>query len=183
MFIDEFKIDINQLNVEFATPLNIAHQHLEMARFLLDNGANANLGGIFGPIWHAVRFNNMAMVHLLLQYRADPNRNRPPIDNVPAPRNTDMAIQHGYAEVLRMLLQHGAYVAYRKNPFFGTPLNLLLRSQRQSRETKLDICRILVEHAKNDRATAALMNATFEFAIRRTDIDGCQISCSNSKMK
>jgi ankyrin repeat protein len=175
LFIDEFKMNINQLNDERATPLYFAHQHLEMARFLLENGANANEGAVFGPISDAVRLNNMAMVHLLLQYRADPNKNRLPIDKVPAPRNTDMAIQYGYAEILRMLLQHGAIVAYRQNPHFGTPLNILLRRQQQSRETKLDICRILVEHAKNDPATATFMNATFEFAIRRTDIDGCQI--------
>jgi ankyrin repeat protein len=76
LFIKEFKWHINQKDSLHMTPLSRA-EHLETARFLLENGANVNQGGEYGPLWYAVRQNNTEVSRLLLvEYEADPNLNR-----------------------------------------------------------------------------------------------------------
>jgi ankyrin repeat protein len=166
-FIDECDFCVNYygLGPNGATPLYFATNSEEMSRLLLKNGANPDLAGTmgrsgsraaeFGPLYLAVRGNNTAVARLLLvEYHANPNLNHKPEDDCRkswCPRNTDLAIMHGNAEMLRMLLEHGALVRLRNfsdlSRDFGTYLNILLRNVEKSRETKLSICRLLVEHA------------------------------------
>jgi hypothetical protein len=49
-----------------------------------------------------------------------------PVDERRPSRNTEIAIQNGYAEILRMLLEHNAFVSYHAIEPCGTALNLLL---------------------------------------------------------
>jgi Ankyrin repeats (3 copies)/Ankyrin repeat len=189
LFIEEFKWNINRKDMRGDTPLYYAtvDSRIEICRYLLEKGANVNLGGMElgienGPLWLAVRFGDTDIVRLLLQYGADPNLNRRPANEEDwtrqrCPRHTDYAIWNGCFEILSMLLQHGAYIGSHYRGCRGTSLNSLLANRRTSRETQLSICRILVQHAKDDHATATLMHASLKVAAnrRRFDIEGCQI--------
>jgi ankyrin repeat protein len=76
LFIQEFYWNVNQTNGHGNTPLSCVVNNLEMTRFLLQNGANANPGGSSvknSPLVHAVKENNTHVVRLLLEYGADPN--------------------------------------------------------------------------------------------------------------
>jgi cytohesin len=93
------------------TPLAVAvgQRDKEMARFLLDNGADPNLADLKGvsPLCIAVRHNDRAMVDLLLGRGADVNR--------PAQASYDIsalhvAVQHDNPDLtlIRTLLAKGA---------------------------------------------------------------------------
>jgi hypothetical protein len=113
---------------------------------------------------------------LLLHYGADPKRDR-------SQGYAGFAIGRGKAEVLRMLLEHGAAVSSGGGSFGvdgSTWLNFLLQrgDDDVTRETKLTISCILVEHAKTDSATAAYMRMSLEYAINIIPFqsaDSCEI--------
>jgi hypothetical protein len=191
LFIQEFKWNINQEN-EYGHALLFEAVHngytsltpivtpdLEMARFLLENGANVDQGGKYGPFWFAVKQDNIEACHLLLaEYHANANLHRKPVNTEDGNlhqhglRHTHLAIQNGNAEILRLLLEHGAFVGYRfVSNHAGTSLSVLLSSQDKNHETKFAISRILIKHAKEDCATAVLMQASIEFAITHGDND------------
>jgi ankyrin repeat protein len=191
LFIQEFQWNINALTRDGFSPLCFAITNLEMARFLLENGANVNHGGsdFDGPLTAAVRHNNEEVVRLLLvEYQANPNlnRRRPVVEQDASrqlqeiyPRNTDLAILNGNAEILRLLLEHGAFVENTIDSRCGrSSLSRLLCDFYTSRETKLSICHLLVEHAKKDRATAVLIQHSFSYsvqALRNSHNDHCEI--------
>jgi ankyrin repeat protein len=99
-----------------------------------------------GPLFFAISNDNVRLVRSLLRYHADPNYgNRRPApeeeerinkenaeheaiqpppwrshcywDQLKSPRNTDVAIYHGNAKILRLLLDHGAYVGLSYHTF------------------------------------------------------------------
>jgi hypothetical protein len=166
---------------------------LAITRVLLDHGANPRQGrgrmhykGEECPLSIAVRWNNTDIVRLLFEYRTDPNHvravgRRPAnqLDFVPS------AIRHGNADILLMLLQHGALVPIPRNrppshsSHNSTCLNELLGFDDKSRETKLDICRVLINHAAAiidiGRCVAAFLRSSFEFAIEEPHNEGCAI--------
>jgi ankyrin repeat protein len=156
LFIEEFEWNINQTVHHGHTPMYDAAKLLEVARFLLDNGADPH-GGRHGSLWFAVRQDNTEVTQLLLvEYHANPNLNRRSwFEDEEAgqrydPRNTDLAIQHGNEEILYMLLEHGAFVGHFINVRKGTSLNVFICKRNKSRAAKLSISSVLVEHAKED---------------------------------
>jgi hypothetical protein len=69
-----------------------------------------------------------------------------------------------------MLLEHGAFVSVHGRVFpFKSSINILLCRHQESPNVKLAICRILVQHAKEDYATAAFLQASFKFAMKLDD--------------
>jgi ankyrin repeat protein len=196
LLVEECHFNINQKDCVGDTPLCCARYSGEaLNRYLLENGAHVNRGGTmegrgtptFGPLWFAVNDGNRVLVDLLLEHGADPNFNRRmPATNEYNYRNrqehsrtTDMAIQHGDAELLATLIQHGAYVGsfycirYVTDRY--TSANMLLRDHLKNLEVKLAVCRILVEHAERDRATAVYLKASFDIAIKEAEIEHCRI--------
>jgi hypothetical protein len=74
-----------------------------------------------------------------------------------------------------MLIEHGAFVGLSgdETPSLGF---LLCNNPYQSpRLMKFFITRFLVEHTKEDPATASFLYATFEYAMQRNNNDACQI--------
>jgi ankyrin repeat protein len=183
--VEECKVNVNQINRYGDTPLSYAIPQLATSRFLLEHGADPNQGGPYGPLGNAVHQNHTELCRLLLvEYQAKPNLNRKSDDEGDANqvrklRNTDIAIRNGSTEILRILLEHGAFVGYRiLDELNGTSLNVLLRNNQKCRKTKLSICRLLVEHAKEDQATAVCLQVSFKFVIKQTthnDEAACQI--------
>lgn len=176
LMLQEFDFNINQKDIHGNTPLVYAAAAAaanqatasEMTRILLQYGPNVNRGGDYGPLFVAVEHNNTEIVRLLLQHGADPNLNRRPGNNEKYnqrrrfPRNTDIAIIHGNIEIVGLLLKHGALMDANN---FNKSLHKLLNDSTKSREIKLAICRLLVEHANSksgdDHDDAATMTAAF----------------------
>ena len=71
-----------------------------------------------------------------------------------------------------MLVEHGALAGYLYTavPLLNvTPLNaLFLYNKQANRDTKLDICCILLEHAKDHAANAVFLHHSFQFATKQT---------------
>jgi hypothetical protein len=77
-----------------------------------------------------------------VEYHANPNLNRGPVANRqgdPHHSNNDNAIMAPNAEIVRILLQHGAFVGHVLDTHNGTALNVLLFYHEKSLETKLSI--------------------------------------------
>jgi Ankyrin repeats (3 copies) len=182
--------DINQTNENDAeTPLYQAmrgrnngkgatgsrvNNSLEISRLLLENGADPNKGKgrdnlecADFPLLLAVRCHNTAHVRLLFEYGADPNHDNTKIDQQEAfvPR----VIRGGQAEILDMLIQHGAIVVSRH---YHPSLYELLCNEDKSRETKLAVCRVLTNHAAarlDDQQMALRIQSAVEYAIGHYD--------------
>ncbi|MBV8819209.1 MAG: ankyrin repeat domain-containing protein [Acidobacteriaceae bacterium] len=115
------KVDVNAREDDGATALAWAavRCNLEIARRLLDAGANPNLTneqGI-GPLYLAMTNGSPAMVDLLLQKHADPNIAR---EDAETPLLT--ATRLGQVGVMKALLDHGAQVNAREKKFGQTAL-------------------------------------------------------------
>jgi Ankyrin repeats (3 copies) len=184
LLVQEFKFSHRNLNTPLCIVLGLElytytsriteitdAERLEMVRFLLENGAKVNQGGKCSPLAKAVETNSDEVCRLLLvEYQANPN---------PARRSgqvtyAEAAISNGNPEILRMLLEHGALLMVRRRALRdATTLNKLFDDMRKSRETKREICRILVEHAKDHHATTIFMRVTVEVAMKRGR--GCQL--------
>jgi hypothetical protein len=115
---------------------------------------------------------------LLLKYGADINRN-PPIgasENMMGYRCIDWAIQNGSTEIISMVLEHGGFVAWCDGDMgIKTSLNILLCDESKSRENKVAISQMLVDHTEKDHDTLLFLQSSLEFAIGQqghTDNDG-----------
>jgi len=165
--------DVNAKCGSHGTPLHAASYggHLEVARLLLENGANVNSEDDNGkpPLLAAYRRNDnlAAIMRLLLQHGADPD----------VWYDGDGLILHdaayfGYVDVMELLVQHSADVNARgdgnKTPLFWASaggsveaVQFLLRRganvnaqsegdgtplSRASRNGHLDVVRVLLEH-------------------------------------
>jgi ankyrin repeat protein len=136
VLVRDLKLNVNQYNHEFVTPLVSAIYSpfcIEMSRLLLDVGADPNRSNMVQnhPLLVAVERHNASLVRLLLQYKADPNiahgarrvrvRNDDSEDDddddddEPQPRLPAhtfvplfVAVKNGNIEITRLLLKHGA---------------------------------------------------------------------------
>jgi ankyrin repeat protein len=141
VLVGAFEFNINQEDIHGRTPLFYATKSLEITRFLLENGANATHMDVHG---------------------------RTPIYNV---------IQNGMTEILSILLKQGGVgvgwnVEEEVLPMTArqTSLNKLLCNNDISRETKVDICRLLVNHAVENRDTLLFLQSSLEYAVEETSI-------------
>jgi hypothetical protein len=124
MLAQQFHFNLNQIASRWRkTPLGCAilDEHVDIIRFLLENGADPNriCGPGQVPLYLAVLSGNTTIVRLLLQHGADPHAVR------------------GYFDDTTLTFSR------------STALNVLLRSQK-SKETKLDICRLFVQYGGCD---------------------------------
>ncbi|MDD3740896.1 MAG: ankyrin repeat domain-containing protein [Bacteroidales bacterium] len=73
--VDNKKVDINSKDRSGGTALLYAvdHNHYEVAKYLLENGAVQSYGWLVYPIHDAVENSNFEMVKLLVEYGADVN--------------------------------------------------------------------------------------------------------------
>jgi Ankyrin repeats (3 copies)/Ankyrin repeats (many copies) len=181
--------DVNAGYDGLRTPLQVAlHEgHLDVARLLLDHGANANLGETYDtPLVTAYRRNNLEVMRLLLEYGADANVEYDPCGlishdasfvgqpevlelllrykaEVNARTDSDRTPLHwasvgGRVKVMRLLLEHGADINARSVKN-DTPLCLA------SQYGHLDAVRVLLEHGANihvqgDEGLTAFQQAT-----------------------
>lgn len=183
--------NLNQETKFGRTPLFWSTTDIGMSDYLLENGADPNRGEPYGSLYcavdYAVKRDSSEIVSLFLDYGADPNHNRKAANeeednsHQPGTRNTDVAVRFGNARVLRLLLQHGAFVGDHFENRESTSLNELLskyNSSRRGYKTKLNIARMLVHHAKVDDDTALFLQITLENTIKnnndKNDL-GCKI--------
>lgn len=82
---------------------SVQKNHVEMARLLLDRGANVNRHDYSGytPLMHASKNGALLMVNLLLDYGAD-------CKSVSGHQAVLLASRKGYDDILRLLLRAGA---------------------------------------------------------------------------
>lgn len=115
------------------------------------------------PLGCAVSEEHFDICRLLLENGADPNRGDPGYGPL------YLAVCSGNTEIVSLLLQHGAnqhcirgYFDTRPTYCCATALNILLRS-RKSKETKLAICRLFVQHGRDSK----FLQTTLDNIIRR----------------
>ena len=86
-------------------------------------------------------------------------------------RYVHAAIRNGDAEILTMMLDYGASVGLVQGPaaMYGQALLVMLRDEQMSRNTKVNIVRILNQHAKTKAATAEYLQVLYKPAIDHMD--------------
>jgi ankyrin repeat protein len=120
------------------TPLHLASQmgHVEVARLLIEQGANATVKGKDGitPLHLATREQRIDLVRLLVEQGADvaakDNDERTPLH---------FAVREGSVDLARLLIEHGADVTAKDNARL-TPLHFAIW------EGSVDLTRLLIEH-------------------------------------
>jgi ankyrin repeat protein len=138
------------------TPLYFAsqHDHLDVVKFLVDNGADPNIADNDGqtPIMIAIINGHIDVVRVLLEKGADPNQaddfNSTPLS---------FASQDGDLEVVRMLLGKGANPNIADDEW-ETPL--MYADQREH----ADVVRLLLEN-----------DAIFHYQGDHADVDNIQM--------
>jgi ankyrin repeat protein len=125
-FLEDLKVDVNS-EYFHSTALSSA-KSIETIRFLLDNGADVNGGKshIFTPLERAVRGNRADLVLYLLDNGADPDLAGIMDDGYKPARPLTVAIQEGYYDVVKVLVDHGADLNYQEDWASGrvTPLEI-----------------------------------------------------------
>lgn len=113
-----------------------------VVRFLLDHGMSPNLSDnrLDIPLWVATNYNKHTMVHILLEYGADPNP-KPPI-YVGGPVLLT-PVQKGYFDVVAELLKYGA------NP--NVPAFHGLRPLHLVDYRDLDLIKLLIDYGADPR--------------------------------
>jgi len=126
-FLFDLKADINS-EYYFSTVLGCAGiASFETVKFLIDNGANINGGkdNIWTPLDRAVSSNRADMVLYLIEQGADVNLVGTDDGYTPS-RPLTVAIQNGYFEIVKILVEHGAELDYKEGWVDGkdTPLEI-----------------------------------------------------------
>lgn len=95
------------VNTDFYTdyPIYYAAKHncYEAAKFLLEHGANPNLG-FNPPLIEAIKRKNVKIVHILLEYKANPNKD----DFMSGYTILYTALKNKQYEIAKDLILHGA---------------------------------------------------------------------------
>ena len=122
--------DINSLDQQYGhTPLGYAALggYLEMAKLLLENGANVKVRNIFGntPLHVAAKGGKKELAELLLQNGADIN-SKNKVGYTPL----HYAAQNGYLEIVKLFLENKAQTNI-KNKEDSTPLTLATQNGHQ----------------------------------------------------
>ncbi len=170
----------------FGTPMRAALTmgHLEVARFLLEHGANVDAKDWQGytPLQSFSR--DVEVMRLLLDFGADANvRNLASwallhnaacngdyeLTRILLQHNADVnvkgfmdltplhyASEEGHVEVVRLLIEHGANIA--QDTPFGTPLHMA------SRQGMLEVVRLLFAHGADVHTPSELNNTAFQEA-------------------
>jgi len=90
------------------TPLHVAAEkgHVEIARLLLEHGADPNARDMYGvtPLHLATYWGHLDVVKLLLEHGADPNAKEKLGGETPL----YWAVQHKRTDIAKLLLKHGA---------------------------------------------------------------------------
>jgi hypothetical protein len=174
LFVQEFKFNVNQKNIN-CTPLCMAlelqsldhhvtdAQRQELALFLLENGAKVNHFVKLSALTNAVQREYTELVRILLvDYRANATYH-----------DAETALLDGNAEILRMLLEHGAVLVIYGRPLRTSLSKILVRNTAsRTREMKLAICQVLCEHAQASATTAAMLRVSCEDVMKQaTAID------------
>jgi uncharacterized protein len=83
----------------------VSQNHNDIARLLVNRGANVNHGyeGGFTPLMHAAYAGNLELVNLLLEHGADPNAK-----NAEGKTPLTFARENGHAKLAELLKSHGA---------------------------------------------------------------------------
>ncbi|XP_051170463.1 ankyrin-3-like [Leptopilina boulardi] len=163
-----YKHDENEL-----TPLNVAilQNHLELAKILVQNGADVNIVNNDGetPLHKASKRGNIQLVEILLQNGA----------NINAKDNRDItplyvAILYDHSELAKILVQNGADVNIVNNDG-ETPLNLATQM------IKIDIqfVEILLKNGANVNIVNDYGRAPLHMATERGDIQLVEILLQN----
>jgi len=126
-FLFDLKADINS-EYYFSIVLGCAGiASFETVKFLIDNGANINGGKehIWTPLDRAVSSNRADMVLYLIEQGADVNLVGTHDGYTPSHPLT-VAIQNGYYEIVKILVEHGADLDYKEGWADGkdTPLEI-----------------------------------------------------------
>ena len=153
-------------------------------------------------LYHAVNLEYTDMVRLLLDHGGNPNFGRVPASYEHShefDRLSDVAIKKGNAEILSLLLEHGAFVGKyeprrrRRQLHFAnndvqvvvnveatTSLNTLLQMAEKPLAVKNAVARVVVEHSqRQDRGdrdnTVAFLDACLEQEVNAGNADTCEL--------
>lgn len=131
-FLEDLKVDINS-EYYHSTVLSAA-KNIETMRFLLDNGADVNGGkrSTFTPLDRTVMDNRADLVQYLLDNGAEADSVGTDDGYTPS-RPLTVAIQNGYFDIVKILVEHGADLNYKEGWTSGkdTPLEIAEKEKSQ----------------------------------------------------
>lgn len=132
-FLTDLKVDINS-EYYYSTSLATGVASIETIKFLVDNGADVNGGKarIHTPLDSAVMANRADMVQYLLDNGADADFVGTDDGYTPS-RPLTVAIQNGYYDIVKILVEHGADLNNKEGWDSGkdTPLEIAEREKSQ----------------------------------------------------
>ncbi len=162
--------DPNILTNAHVSPLIIAAERgdPEIVSLLLKSDADVTIiGGVGLPkktaLSEAVKYNNVAIVNLLLQYKADPNLEIRSTYSIPL---IQIAAQNGFNDVLVALLNAGANINSSERNNNTTALIQAVQAK------KIDTVQLLLEYGadKTQRDKAGKTALDYAFANRDSEI-------------
>ncbi len=159
--------DVNARQPDGATALMWAvhWDDFEMADLLIRAGANTNVANSYGaaPLWLTCSNGNAAMVEKLLKAGADPNT------ALPSGETALMAATETTADVVKMLLAHGADV--NKKTIGGEQTALMGAVVKKRPE----IIRVLIEHGADVNARSKQGITPLMYAVQQGDMDTAKV--------
>lgn len=140
--------DVNAADSSGHTALHsaVVHGDLQMAKMLLEHGANVNVkeSGDMNWGWYplhlALRSENKQMIRLLVLHGADVNAAR---DDMWTPLHT--AAYHGQSDIIEMLILKGAKLTARDRDL-STPLHIAINQQQ------IDAARVMLKYGADVNA-------------------------------
>jgi ankyrin repeat protein len=133
--------DVNPPDDRHLGPLNVAviEEHLDVARLLLEHGADPNRIFVSWTLLHHVSYNGKSdVIQLLLDHGANVDCISTDFDETPL----HLASESGHVKAMQQLLEYGADVNFRRDDCC-TPLH------RASREGSHEGVSLLVRHGAN----------------------------------
>jgi len=118
-------IDINYVDGQKGKTLletSCDSDNYDVAKYLLENGAKADGNGVSIPLFAAVKTGDVELVNLLISNKADPNALAKFSDGSQSDPIILTAVQKGYFEVVKALVESGADI----NAKYGKDVNTIL---------------------------------------------------------